>query len=234
MKNTIILIMSLAIFMACGHQQRADGSEGSTASAPGPETSRGASENADTTVDPSSGTNQAAAASRPSAALKAILDSNMIRMGRLELTNHPVKDFALLMRVHHAGVRQLIASAMKNELDHDLNAIARQVERSLRQEVVDLNRFIIDSRFQKQQKENAVSNNLMRSMTPNNESQMPLSGNVSDDFAMLLITSLQSANDMVKVMDDGNAGYEISGFSEPMVQRNQKYIDTLKKWREEH
>lgn len=163
--------------------------------------------------------------------LKSIIDSNMIRMSRLELTNHPAKDFALFMRVHHVGAKHLIGAALKQRnLDTALAGIARDIEKDITSENVMLNRFIIDSRFNKRQQESAVSNNLMKSMTPNNQPSMPMSGNVSDDFAMLMITSLQTANDMVEVMKDGGADYDISGFTEEMVPSNEKHIEKLKNW----
>lgn len=162
--------------------------------------------------------------------LKSIIDSNMVRLSRMELTNHPTKDFALMMRVHHAGSRQLIAAALKQKMDTGLTKIARDLDRDLRSEVVMLNRFIIDRRFTDKASESAASNGLMKAMAPNSQPSMPMSGNTSDDFARLMIASLQSANDMVEVMDNADAGYNISGFSEQMVPRNERYIKVLKDW----
>ena len=102
--------------------------------------------------------------------LKSILDSTVIRMSRVELTNHPVKDFALLMRVHHDGIRQFI------------------------------------------------------------EQGTPQIKDAQKDMAVLLIQLLQSANDMVQVMQDEEADYEISGFAEMMVPRNNKQIEKLRGW----
>jgi uncharacterized protein (DUF305 family) len=211
----LLTILMIATSIACNNENNYDkGEEVTTASAP-PAGS----------VD-SVATNRAAAGGN----LKAIMDSNMVRMSRMELTNNPTKDFALLMRVHHAGARQLIDEALKQNQDSSLAKIARKLDGDLRSEVVMLNRFIIDKRFNKQQKESPVSNNLMKAMTPNNEPSMPLSGNVAQDFAMLMITSLQSANDLVEVMQDAGVEYDISGFAEVMVPRNEKYIQQLKEW----
>lgn len=162
--------------------------------------------------------------------LKSIMDSNVVRMSRIELSNHPTKDFALMMRVHHAGARQLIAAARKEKLDTGLAKIVVDLDKSLRDEVVMLNRFIIDRRYKRKAPESAVSNNLMKAMTPNTQPSMPMTGNASEDFARLMITSLQSANDMVEEMENADAGYDISGFSEQMVSRNERYIAALKDW----
>jgi len=162
--------------------------------------------------------------------LKAILDSNMIRISRMELTHNPTKDFALLMRVHHAGARQLIDAALDQNQDSSLARLARSLDNDLRKEEVSLNRFIIDKRFKKQPKESPVSNDLMKALAPNNEPSMPLSGEADEDFAMLMITSLQSANDMVKVMRNAGADYDVSGFTEDMIPRNERYIQQLKEW----
>src|SRR5689334_8894634 len=78
--------------------------------------------------------------------LQAIMDSTVIRMGRIELTNNPTKDFATLMRIHHAGGRKLIQEALNSNTDSTVTKLARSIDQDLRKEVVQLNRFIIDKR----------------------------------------------------------------------------------------
>ena len=165
-----------------------------------------------------------------SEALKAILDSNVTRMSRMPLTNNPTKDFALIMRVHHDGTEKLIKEAMKYSKDSALAKLANDIQKDLEKETVMLNRFIIDSRFRKQEKESPVSNTLMKAMTPNAEPTTPLTGDVEEDFVKLMITNLQSANDLVDVMKDAGADYDVSGFTEEMVPRNERYIAALKQW----
>ncbi|HLO80270.1 MAG TPA: DUF305 domain-containing protein [Chitinophagaceae bacterium] len=162
--------------------------------------------------------------------LKAILDSNVTRMSRMPLTNNPTKDFALIMRVHHDGAEKLIKEAMKYNKDSALAKIARDIQKNLDKETVVLNRFIIDHRFKKHEQESPVSNTLMKAMTPNTEPTTPLTGDVEEDFVKLMITNLQSANDLVEVMKDAGADYEVSGFTTEMVPRNEKYIAALREW----
>jgi uncharacterized protein (DUF305 family) len=162
--------------------------------------------------------------------LKAILDSNVTRMSRMPLTNNPTKDFALIMRVHHDGAEKLIQEAMKYNKDTALAKIARDIQKNLDKETVVLNRFIIDHRFKRQEQESPVSNTLMKAMTPNTEPTTPLTGDVEEDFVKLMITNLQSANDLVEVMKDAGADYEVSGFTTEMVPRNEKYIAALREW----
>lgn len=168
---------------------------------------------------------------RNSENLTAILDSTVIRMSRMPLTNNPTKDFVLIMRLHHDGAEKLINEAMKFNKDSTLADLANDIQKDMNKETVVLNRFIIDKRFKKQGKESPVSNTLMKAMTPNTEPSTPLTGDIEDDFVKLLITNLQSANDLVEVMKEAGADYEVSGFTEEMVPRYERYIAALKDWR---
>lgn len=161
--------------------------------------------------------------------LKSILDSTVIRMSRVQLTNHPVKDFALLMRVHHDGIRQFIDSGAPHIQDPHLKTIVSDIDKDVKDEVVMLNRFIIDNRFQKQPTQNPVSNKLMEAMSTIKQ-PFPASGDGQKDFAVLLIQLLQTANNMVQIMQEENADYEISGFAEMMVPRNNDRIEKLRGW----
>lgn len=162
--------------------------------------------------------------------LKAIIDSNVIRMSRMPLTNNPTKDFALILRVHHDGAEKLIKEAMKYNKDSALAKLAKNIQKDLASETAVLNRFIIDRRFRNAEKESPVSNTLMKAMTPNIEPATPLTGDVEEDFVKLMITNLQSANDLVEVMKDAGADLDVSGFTKEMVPRYEKYIAELKDW----
>jgi uncharacterized protein (DUF305 family) len=120
---------------------------------------------------------------------------------------------------------------MKYNKDSALAKLAKNIQKDLSRETVVLNRFIIDNRFKKQEKESPVSNTMMKAMTPNMEPTTPLTGDVEEDFVKLMITNLQSANDLVELMKDAGADYEVSGFTEEMVPRYEKYIAALKDWR---
>jgi uncharacterized protein (DUF305 family) len=162
--------------------------------------------------------------------LKAILDSNVIRMSRMPLTNNPTKDFALIMRVHHDGTEKLIKEAMKYNKDSALAKLAKSIQKDVVRETAVLNRFIIDRRFTKQEKESPVSNTMMKAMTPNMEPATPLTGDIEEDFVKLMITNLQSAKDLVEVMKEAGADHDVSGFTGEMVPRYEKYIAELKDW----
>ena len=187
-------------------------------------------ESLNTSAAPAGSVDTVPKAAGKSDALKAILDSNVTRMSRMPLTNNPTKDFALIMRVHHDGTDKLIKEAMKYNKDSALAKLAKDIQKDLSKETVMLNRFIIDSRFKKQEKESPVSNTLMKAMTPNAAPSTPLTGDVEEDFVKLMITNLQSANDLVDVMKDAGADYDVSGFTEEMVPRNERYIAALKQW----
>lgn len=161
--------------------------------------------------------------------LKAIMDSTMIRMGRLELSNNATKDFAMLMTIHHTGTRTMINQAVKGAKNPDVTKIAKAIEADLQKEMVQLNRFILSKKGVEQKAESEASMNLMKAMTSSNEVPTPGSNNSEkQEFPVLMISSLQTANDMVEVMDNAGAGYEISGFAQEMVARNNKYIEQLK------
>lgn len=134
----------------------------------------------------------------------------------------------MLMRMHHVGGRHLIQEALKNNTDSGISKLARTIDASLAKESVDLNRFIIDKRYQQKQKESKASNELMKAMTPANETASPTANSNEEEFPRVMITYLQTANDMVKVMEDNGADYDISGFAEEMVARNKGYIEQLK------
>lgn len=212
-KALSLLLVAFVLLSACG--QRAD--------------KQNKNDESGRTAAPPLGSVDTFSSSRQSAnePLRPIMDSTVLRMSRVELTNHPVKDFALLMRVHHAGARQLIEAGLPHVRNRELNTILRQVDSGLREEVVMLNRFIVDNRFQQQQKESPVSSKLMNSMSTVKQ-PLPSSGDRERDVALLLISYLQSANDMVQVMRDGETDYEISGFAEQMVPRNDRHIEALR------
>lgn len=211
MKTIMVMSFALAIMMAsCGNgdaeQARKDTVPGNTGAAP-----------AAAPPPPSTSSN-----------LQAIMDSTVIRMGRIDLTNNPTKDFAVLMRVHHAGVRNLIQEGLKDNRDSSMAQLARSIDADLRKEVVQLNRFIIDKRYQEKQAASKASNELMRAMTPANQDSNPTSDNEQQEFPRLLITALQTGDNLVKVMEDNGAGYDISGFAQEMRARNKTYIEKLK------
>jgi uncharacterized protein (DUF305 family) len=93
---------------------------------------------------------------------------------------------------------------------------------------VQLNRFVIDKRYQKKQNESKASNELMKAMTPASQTSSPTSDSKQEEFPRIMITYFQTANDMVQVMEDNGADYEISGFAQEMVARNKSYIEQLK------
>lgn len=209
-KHHFLLWVLLPVFIACNQKKKNADPSGSTAAPP---LSRVDS------VKPAPSAKQ----------LTSILDSTVVRMSRVELTNHPVKDFALLMRVHHDGIQKFIDQGYKQINDRELKSIVKQVEQDLREEVVMLNRFIVDTRFQKQQKESPVSNKLMESMSTVKQT-FPASGNNEKDFAVLLIQFLQTANDMVEIMEEEGADYDISGFASKMIPANNEHIEKLRGW----
>jgi uncharacterized protein (DUF305 family) len=163
-----------------------------------------------------------------STALQSIMDSTVIRMGRMELTNNPTKDFAMLMLIHHGGGRKLVHETLENNTDSGIAKLAKSIEVDLEKEIVQLNRFVIDKRYQKKQNESKASNELMKAMTPASQTSSPTSDSKQEEFPRIMITYFQTANDMVQVMEDNGADYEISGFAQEMVARNKSYIEQLK------
>ena len=182
MKIKMVLnLLAVSIFVACNNEDSNTASE---------------SLDSNSTVQTNASVDSSAAATTmATTTFKVVMDKMMQDMHSVPMTNDPDHDFATMMKHHHQGAIDMSNIELTQGSNAELKQVAQKIINDAQKDIAELNAFINShqpsgqSDFSKKQMDK-----MMKSMNMD----MPQSGNIDQDFAMIMTMHHQEGIDMAK------------------------------------
>lgn len=137
----------------------------------------------------------AAAAPANTTSFKGVMDKMMQDMHSVPMTNDPDHDFATMMKHHHQGAIDMSNIELTQGTNAELKQVAQKMITDAQKDITDLNAFISSHQPSGQ---SDFSKNQMDKMMKSMSMNMQPSGNIDQDFAMMMTMHHQEGIDMAK------------------------------------
>jgi uncharacterized protein (DUF305 family) len=160
------------------------------------------------------------------------MDESMLAMHKVNLTGNPDYDFAAMMLPHHEGAIVMATELLKSNTASDsLRSFSQQVIKAQREELSELRAFLQSAKTDSITTATAFKSTLNASMKPMMEGmqKVELSGNLQDDFILLMIPHHQSAVEMAKAYLPFASDEKIKKLAEAIISAQEKEIAWLKR-----
>ena len=165
----------------------------------------------------------------------AVMHSMMAQMTAVKPAGNTDHDFAHMMMAHHQGAVDMSALELKEGKDATLRAMAEKISADQKKEIQDLEAIATrldgaPTNYKPNDPNDPFTSQMKSSMDGMMKGMGEGSGNVDQDYAMLMVPHHQSAVDMAKAELAHGRDTKLKEMAQKMITAQQKEIQQFKEW----